>query len=157
MGTALKRMARVKLYPSPSQAAALGKALDICRQVYNAALEQRRDAWRSRRISVTHRQQYAQLTELRQSDPRIASIYRELVDATLHKLALAFAAFFRRMRKGEKPGFPRFRSRVRYNCLEFPHGNRALTLSRSQQKCECQAWVLCDCARVGVSASSVVL
>jgi putative transposase len=130
----LKRMARVKLYPSPSQAAALEKALDICRQLYNTALEQRRDAWRTRRLSVTHRQQYAQLTELRQSDLRIASIYRELLDATLRKLYLAFAAFFRRMRKGEKPGFPRFRSRARYNCLEFPHGNRALMLSPTQSK-----------------------
>ena len=133
-GTPLKRMARVKLYPTPSQAAALGKALDICRQLYNTALEQRRDAWRTRRLSVTFRQQYAQLTELRQSDPRIASIYRELLDAALWKLDLAFAAFFRRMRKGEKPGFPRFRGRVRYNCLEFPHGNRALTLSPARRK-----------------------
>jgi putative transposase len=133
-GPPLKRMARVKLYPSLSQAAALGKALDICRQLYNAALEQRRDAWRTRRLSVTHRQQYAQLTELRQSDPRIASIYRDLLDASLHKLDLAFAAFFRRMRSGEKPGFPRFRNRARYNCLEFPHGNRALTLSPTQRK-----------------------
>ena len=132
--TPLKRMARVKLYPNPSQAAALGKALDICRQLYNIALEQRRDAWRTRRLQVTHRHQYAQLTELRQNDPRIASIYRELLDAALHKLDLAFAAFFRRMRKGEKPGFPRFRARARYNCLEFPHGNRALTLSRTQRE-----------------------
>jgi putative transposase len=127
-------MARVKLYPKPTQEAALGKALDICRQLYNAALEQRRDAWRTRRLSVTHRQQYAQLTELRQSDPRIASIYRELVDAALHKVDLAFAAFFRRIREGEKPGFPRFRNHKRYNCLEFPHGNRALTLSPAQRK-----------------------
>ena len=58
-GTPLKRMARVKLYPSPSQAAALDKALDICRQLYNVALEQRRDAWRtagfrSRIVSSMH-------------------------------------------------------------------------------------------------------
>jgi putative transposase len=133
-GTLVKRMARVKLYPNHSQEAALGKALDICRQLYNAALEQRRDAWRTRRLSLTHYQQYTQLTELRQSDPRIASIYRELLDAALWKLDLAFAAFFRRTRRGEKPGFPRFRSRARYNCLEFPHGNRALTLSPTQRK-----------------------
>ena len=127
-------MARIKLYPSPSQAVALEKALDICRQLYNAALEQRRDAWRTRRLPVMYRQQYAQLTELRQSDPRIASIYRELLDAALHKLDLSFAAFFRRIRKGQKPGFPRFRARARYNCLEFPHGNRALMLSPTQRK-----------------------
>ena len=127
-------MARVKLYPRPCQGKALGRALDICRQLHNAALEQRRDAWRTRRLFLTHRQQYAQLTELRQSDRRIASIYRELLDAALRKLDLAFAAFFRRIRKGEKPGFPRFRNRARYNCLEFSHGNRALILSPTQQK-----------------------
>jgi putative transposase len=133
-GTPLKRMARVKLYPSASQAAALVKALDICRQVYNVALEQRRDAWRSRRLSIKHREQYAQLTELRHSDARIASIYRELLDAALRKLDLAFAAFFRRVRRGETPGFPRFRSRARYGCLEFPHGDRAIRCNQAQDK-----------------------
>src|SRR5271165_6396182 len=130
----LKRMTRVKLYPRPSQAAALVKVLDICCQVYNIALEQRRDAWRTRRLAITQGDQCAQLTDLRRSDPRIASIYRELLDVTLHRLDLAFTAFFRRMSRGERPGFPRFRNRARYGCLEFSHGDRAIKCNAAQNR-----------------------
>jgi putative transposase len=108
--------------------------LDVCRQLYNLALEQRRNAWRERRFSITHKMQYAQLTEVRAADRRMASVYRELQDAALRTLDLAFAAFFRRLRARLTPGFPRFRAAARYNTLEFPHGNRALRFSSTQRK-----------------------
>jgi len=127
-------MERLKLYPTPKQAARLQFYLDVCRQLYNLALEQRRDAWRHRRLKITHKIQYGQLTELRRCDARVAAVYRELQDAALHKLDLAFAAFFRRQRNGKRAGFPRFRSAIRYNSLEFSHGNRALRFSCAQSK-----------------------
>ncbi len=74
----MKRIERVKLYPTASQGARLQACLGVCRELYNAALQQRRDAWRSRRLRIDHKRQYAELTELRAADPRVASIYREL-------------------------------------------------------------------------------
>lgn len=130
----MKRIERLKLYPTRQQAARLQLCLDVCRQLYNIALEQRRDAWRSRRHSITYRMQYQQVTELRGSDTRMAAVYRELQDAALHRLDLAFSAFFRRLRAGPRPGFPRYRAAARYNTLEFPHGNRALKLREHQAK-----------------------
>jgi putative transposase len=130
----MKRIERVKLYPTPSQQARLHACLGVCRELYNAALQQRRDAWRSRHLRIDHKRQYAELTELRKSDPRVASVYRELQDAALHKLDLAFRAFFARCKKGEAPGYPRFRSARRYHALEFPHGNRALKFNAAQTK-----------------------
>jgi|GEM_PF-6926103 len=47
----MKRIERVKLYPTAAQGACLQACLGVCRELYNAALEQRRDAWRSRRLS----------------------------------------------------------------------------------------------------------
>jgi len=130
----MKRMERLRLYPTRRQALQLQLCLDICRQLYNVALEQRRNAWRERRLSITHKIQYKQLTELRAADPRVAAVYRELEDATIRKLDLAFTAFFRRLRTGDTPGFPRFRAASRYHTLEFPHGNRALRFSDTQSK-----------------------
>jgi putative transposase len=130
----MKRMERLKLYPTKRQALRLQLCLDVCRQLYNLALEQRRNAWRERRLSITRGMQYAQLTELRAADNRMAAVYRELQDSALRKLDLAFTAFFRRVRTGHTPGFPRFRAAARYNTLEFPHGNRALRFSRRQDK-----------------------
>jgi len=130
----MKRTERLKLYPTRRQALRLQLCLDICRQLYNLALEHRRNAWRERKLSITHKIQYKQLTELRAADPRVAAVYRELEDSALRKLDLSFAAFFRRVRTGDTPGFPRFRAARRYNTLEFPHGYRALRFSPTQLK-----------------------
>jgi putative transposase len=78
--------------------------------------------------------QYAELTALRADDPGVKSIYRECQDAILHRLDLAFAAFFRRIKRGETPGFPRFRAASRWKQIEFPHGDRALKLNAAQTK-----------------------
>jgi len=131
-------MERVRLYPTPSQAARLVMMLDVTRQLYNAALQERRDAYRMRGISVTARMQYAELTALRSPaeriDSRLSSVYRECEDATLRRLDLAMKAFFRRVKRGEKAGYPRFRSRSRWQTLQFPHGDRALRLNELQTK-----------------------
>jgi len=110
--------------------------LDVTRELYNALLQQRRDAYRLRRISVSSKEQYAEMTALRKPmqwiDGRLAAVYRECEDAVLHRLDLTFAAFFRRCRRGETPGFPRFKAVSRWNQLEFPHGDRALRFDDRQ-------------------------
>jgi putative transposase len=130
----MKWIERDKLYPPRAQHARLQMQLDVCRDLYNAALQQRRDAWRTRHLNITHTRQYAELTQLRAADTRFAGVYRELLDAALHKLDLAFRAFYRRCATGETPGFPRFRAARRYNTLEFPHGNRALRWNVTRSK-----------------------
>ena len=134
MMSSMKRIERVRLYPTPSQRRRLGFMLDVTRDFFNACLQQRRDAWRLRRHSASTKEQYHELTALRAEDARVAAVYRELEDAVLHRLDLAFAAFFRRIRKGETPGYPRFRSRSRWDQLEFPHGDRALKFNAGQSK-----------------------
>jgi putative transposase len=126
----VKRIERVRLYPTPRQEDAFRFMLDVTRQLYNAALQHRRDAYRMCGVSISAKQQYAELTALRKPifrlDTRLAAVYRECEDAVLHRLDLAFAAFFRRIKRGETPGFPRFKPAARWKQIEFPHGDRAL-------------------------------
>lgn len=133
----MKRIERVRLYPTPRQERALRFMLDVTRELYNALLQERRDAYRLRGISVPSKQQYAEITGLRspaqQIDGRLSAVYRECEDAVLHRLDLAFTAFFRRCRRGEQPGFPRFKPASRWHQLEFPHGNRALRFDDTQR------------------------
>ena len=130
----MKRIERIRLYPTAGQRARLGFALDVTRDLFNALLQQRRDGWRMRRHSVSTKDQYHELTALRREDARVAAVYREVEDAVLHRLDLAFAAFFRRIKSGEAPGFPRYKSRFRWDQLEFPHGDRALRFNTGQTK-----------------------
>jgi putative transposase len=134
----VKRIERVKLYPTPRQAQAWQFMLDVTRELYNAALQERRDAYRLRRVNISAKMQYAELTALRKPihrlDSRLAAVYRECEDAVLHRLDLAMQAFFRRCQRGETPGFPRFKSAARWKQLTFPHGDRALKLNAAQTK-----------------------
>ncbi len=129
----LRWLHKVRLYPSCAQERSLISMLRVTRELYNALLQQRRDAWTTRHVSLAGREQYAQLTELREAEPRFEGVYRECEDAVLHRLDLAFAAFFRRLKRGETPGYPRFKVAARWNQLEFPHGDRALKLDVVQR------------------------
>jgi putative transposase len=108
--------------------------LEVSRQTYNALLEERRYAWTARRVVVTTQTQYAEITALRKEDARFAAVYRECIDAVLHRLDLAYLAFFRRVKRGQTPGFPRYKPAARWRQLEFPHGNRALKFNATQSR-----------------------
>lgn len=92
----------------------------VCQQLYNAALQERRDAWRKQRVSISRFDQTKQLTEIRAEDEEIAVIPVEVLRSALVRCDRAFQAFFRRCKAGQKPGFPRFRSRDRYTSFSFP-------------------------------------
>lgn len=134
----MKRIERIRLYPTTRQEQTLRFMLDVTRELYNALLQERRDAYRLRGISVRTKRQYAEITALRKPnqwiDGRLAAVYRECEDAVLHRLDLALAAFFRRCRRGETPGFPRFKAASRWSQLEFPHGARALRFDERQRR-----------------------
>ncbi|MDB5041469.1 MAG: transposase [Candidatus Eremiobacteraeota bacterium] len=127
-------MHRVRLYPKAAQEERLRFMLDVTRQAYNALLDERRYAWKARGINITAKMQYAEITALRAEDARFASVYRECQDAVLHRLDLAFAAFYRRIKRSETAGYPRFKSASRWKQLEFPHGDRALKLDAAQKR-----------------------
>ena len=130
----MKRVERIRLYPTSSQTARLNFMLHVTRRLYNALLQERRDAYRYRGIAISAKTQYAEITALRHDDPGFAAVYRECQDAVLHRLDLAFAAFFRRLRRGETPGYPRFKAASRWEQLCFPHGARALKLDADQRR-----------------------
>jgi putative transposase len=131
----IRWLQKVRLYPTCAQERTLVDILKTTRELYSALLQQRRDSWTTRRHSFPAKRQYAEITELRAAEPRFAAVYRECEDAVLHRLDLAFAAFFRRLWAGdEKAGYPRFRSARRWNQLEFPHGDRATKLDAKQQR-----------------------
>ncbi|MBO4256327.1 RNA-guided endonuclease InsQ/TnpB family protein [Streptomyces griseorubiginosus] len=108
--------------PTVGQTAALGEMLrDHC-SLYNGALQERRDAYRhSSKMTVRYGQQSAQLKEIRAFDPQCQGRWSfSSQQATLRRLDKAFAAFFRRVKAGEVPGYPRFRSVKRFDTVDFP-------------------------------------
>jgi putative transposase len=117
--SALNRVYRYRLYPTATQIAALDTQLGWSCDLYNAALEQRRTAFRDYGVSVGLKDQRHELTDARRGAPEMNYVCQEMV---LQRLDLAFEAFFRRLRAGQAPGFPRFRAKSRFNTLSWRAG-----------------------------------
>jgi putative transposase len=111
----MRRTYRYPLYPTRQQEGVLLGWLHFCQQLYNAALEERIGAWKRARKPIRLYDQQRELTELRASDADASAVPVLVARSALHRLDRAFAAFFRRCNGGEMPGFPRFRSRDRYD------------------------------------------
>jgi putative transposase len=124
-GAVVRRAFKFRAYPTrPQEARAARLVADHC-DLYNAALEERREAWRMRRVSVSYDAQSAQLKDIRRADPQGQG--RQSFTAqqqTLRRLNTVFAAFYKRAKKG-KAGYPRFKPYTRFNQVRFVAGNGA--------------------------------
>lgn len=129
-----KRLWKIRLYPSPAQETLLVNTLAICCDLYNATLQERRDAYRLSKKSLSLAEQCRELTQTRADLPWVAGGYQEAQANVLRRVNLAFAAFFRRCKAGEKPGYPRFKSKWRYNSVTFPHGDRCIAANREARE-----------------------
>jgi putative transposase len=118
----MKRAYKFLLRPTSRQAGLLAECLDDHRQLYNAALEERREAWRMRRVSASYGRQAAQLPAIRAANPDGQGRWSAgSQQQTLRRLDKAFAAYFRRVKAGEKrPGYPRFKGRGWFDTIEWP-------------------------------------
>ena len=116
-----------KLRPTPAQERALEDVLWRCRDLYNVALEQRITAWRRRHVSVSRYGQEAELKDIRAEFPQYAAIHSHILQDVLARLDKTYQAFFLRLKRGEKVGFPRYKGRNRYHSFTFKeYGNGAL-------------------------------
>lgn len=120
------RAYKYRIYPSHAQKTCLEGWLALCCELYNAGLQERRDAYRVMRKSIAYKDQQNQLPEIKRIRPELSTIHAQVLQDVLRRLDKAFVAFFRRVKKGEKPGFPRFRSRSRYDSFTFSQSGFAI-------------------------------
>jgi putative transposase len=106
----VRRTFRYQLKPTPEQERALECVVRRCRERYNAALQERRDAWQKCGVSVTRTDQSAQLPAVKAVRPEYQGIHSQVLQDVLTRLERAFQSFFRRGKNGEQPGYPRFQS-----------------------------------------------
>jgi putative transposase len=111
---------RYRLYPTKAQEVVLNDQLRLCRNLYNCALQERRDAYRKAGVTLTGYDQMKYLTEIKAALPEYAGVYSQVLQDVLKRLDKSFKAFFRRFKEGSKPGYPRFQGRDRYDSLCYP-------------------------------------
>jgi len=118
---------KYRLYPKSAQAEKLQWTLDRARELYNAALQERRDAYRMCRVSISYNQQAAQLPESKEIRPEYNYIHSQVLQDVLRRGKKAFDTFFRRIKEGKAPGYPRFQGYGRYDSFTYPQSGFSLT------------------------------
>jgi putative transposase len=118
------RAYKFRLWTNANQERELDIMLETHRRLYNSALVQRQWFYDEWKITRSFFDQSAWFTEVRQSNVWYTKINVQSAGATLRRLDRAFQNFFRRVKAGEEPGYPRFKSADRFNSVLFPtHGN----------------------------------
>src|SRR5947209_6547255 len=84
-----------KLQPTPDQEQTFERTLMLCRHIYNAALGERREAWRMRGVSVTYYQQKGELPGIKEAMPEYAEVNAQVLQDVVLRVERAYQAFFR--------------------------------------------------------------
>jgi putative transposase len=141
------RTYKYRLSPTRKQVATLQWTLDRTRELYNAALQERRDTWAiikrhpnfydeewrkqaTKDHSISCYDQINQLPEIKEVREEYGEIYSQVLQETLKRVDKAFKAFFRRVQNGEKAGYPRYQAYDRYDSFCYPQSGFSLEGNR---------------------------
>src|SRR6266568_1175206 len=112
---------KYRLYPTKKQEATLQWTLARCCELYNAALQERKEAYKYACRSISKFEQMRDLTIIRNEiRPEYQEIGRHVLNNVINRVDLAYQAFFRRVKNGEKAGYPRFQGQNRYDSFCYP-------------------------------------
>ena len=120
----MRKSFKYRLFTNKTQEDRLSALLSSARFLYNCALEHRIVCWKQWHKSINYYDQANSLKEIRDLGGSIAELNYSCSQNILRQLDKAFQAFFRRLRSGSKPGFPRFKGKNRFHSITFPaYGN----------------------------------
>jgi putative transposase len=120
----MKLSFKYRLDLSVEQAEALQKNFNFCRFLYNSALQEKISHYQKFKKSVSYNSQSASLREIKPYfSEQVATIYSQTLQQVLKRLDVAYQNFFRRVKQGETPGFPRYKSMDRLRSICFPQSD----------------------------------
>lgn len=117
-----------RLYPTKAQISTLNRTLDLCRKVYNNTLALRRDSWDYDQKFLSYYDTIKELPGWKDVYPDLNSVHSQVLQNCHMRVDLAFKAFFRRVKRGENPGYPRFKGKGRYDSITYPQAGYSLDM-----------------------------
>jgi putative transposase len=125
----MKTAYKFRMYPNRQQEAQLELTLDTCRHLYNLALADRKNAYETEGMSRSYEDQASMLVA-EKKDGNFACVFSQVLQDVLRRLDKSFKAFFRRVKAGEKPGYPRFKGEGWYKSFTYPQAGFKLDGSK---------------------------
>lgn len=123
----MRKAFQYRLYPTKAQITDMCNILEDCRWLYNHFLGERKNSY-EQGIAVKHYDQLGTLVDLKKHVNFTA--FSQTLQNVGVRVELAYQAFFRRCKNGEKPGYPRFKSYGRYDSFTYPQSGFQLIKDR---------------------------
>ena len=111
---------KFRIYPTKSQMTKMEQILDLCRWTYNQTLAYRKNAWEKEGKSISKYETHNLLPTWKEMKPELGGVFSQTLQNVQERVDLALKAFFRRVKAGENPGYPRFRGRGWYDSFTYP-------------------------------------
>lgn len=131
----MRKTYQFRINPTKYQRTLLNNTLEVCRWVYNETLATRKNAWEQEHKSISLYDTHNLLVDWKKDKPELFTVYAQVLQNAQVRVDLAFQAFFRRVKSGDKPGYPRFKGFGRYDSFTYPQAgftlsNDGLSLSK---------------------------
>lgn len=111
---------KYRIFPTKKQTSILNQNLEECRWLYNHFLEQRKTSWEQNKKSLNYHSQAVSIPKLKQEKPSLCDVHSQVLQNVAVRIDLTFQAFFRRIKAGEKAGYPRFKGKGWYDSITYP-------------------------------------
>lgn len=102
---------KFRLYPNWAQENQILRTFGCCRFVYNHYLALRKQVYTESKATINYNQCSADMTQLKKSLEWLREVDATALQSSLKGLDFGFQNFFRRVKQGKKPGYPRFKSK----------------------------------------------
>ncbi len=122
----MPKVFRYRLKPTKAQIAILNRHLDLCRWTFNETLALRKSAWEKEDRSISYFESKRMIPTWKDSKPELKEVYSQVLQEVVQRVDLALKAFFRRIKNGEVPGYPRFKGKGWYDSITYPQSGFSL-------------------------------
>ena len=127
----MRKTFKYRIWPTKRQTSLLEQQLEDCRWLYNHWLNERKTSYEQTAKAPSMYAQQAELPALKLTRPGLNNVHSQVLQNVAVRLELAMQAFFRRIKSGEKPGYPRFKGFGRYDSITFPQAPSGCKLDGS--------------------------
>ena len=111
---------KYRLFPTKAQQSALNETLAVCRLVYNSLVHERTALHEQGQKAPNYHAQAVAITRWKKDHPELKTVHSQVLQNVAVRVDLAFQAFFRRVKAGETPGYPRLKGEGQYDSITYP-------------------------------------
>ena len=122
---------KFRLFPTRKQSKKIDETFENCLFLYNHFLKEKKDSWENDKKNISLYDQLNTLPNLKKVYPKLKQVHSQVLQNVGVRLDLAFQAFFRRVKHGENPGYPRFKSERQYSSITYPSFNNGISLDKT--------------------------